>query len=64
MSWRTLLGLPPTLRSFAADLIKHARRLGEPDWYFDAAEPPRYRVDTFPSPAQLGELSGPQLNRK
>jgi hypothetical protein len=38
MSWRTLLGLPPTLHSFAAELVEHARRLGEPDWYYDAGE--------------------------
>jgi len=38
MSWRTLLGLPPTLGSFAEDLIKHARRLGEPHWYYDPGE--------------------------
>src|SRR3569833_1440484 len=47
MSWRTLLGLAPTLGSFAEDLIKHARRLGEPDWYYDPGERElRSRKDT------------------
>ncbi|HEY2403748.1 MAG TPA: hypothetical protein VGI23_25570 [Steroidobacteraceae bacterium] len=84
MSWRTLLGLPPTLDSFAAELVKHARRLGEPvtdpsnsranlmltNWAKiervcsqhlqpTTEDPPRYRVDTFPSPAELVELSRP-----
>src|SRR5438552_3785292 len=47
MSWRTWLGLAPTLDSFAAELVKHARRLGEPDWYYDAGERElRSRSDT------------------
>jgi hypothetical protein len=38
MSWRELLGLPPTRESFARDLIDQARRAGAADWRYDARE--------------------------
>lgn len=38
MSWRTFLGLRPTLETFARDLIDHARRVGRPDWRYDVNE--------------------------